>query len=200
LYTLKIDWKHFHESEDQESDSEYILGANIVTYENSPLIEYCSYDFNQQSLGIYDKQACRILGDEYSVDVKGLCFYRFELNGEKIPLMVDDEVDAFNIILRRMKDSKDIALRYLYELVVKGKPIMTFSFIFKHIFEIYKKSQEQKTQRLDLQSTQPQVVDIEKIKNGYTIITPTDTYNFFFVPLSESRNINKVYLIEILSE
>lgn len=55
-------------------------------------------------------------------------------------LKINKKIDAFFILLRR-KNSKTMALNFLMKLIKnKLTSIMNLSYIFRNIFEIYKKS------------------------------------------------------------
>lgn len=147
------------------------------------------------------------LEDEYILDIQGRLFFKIAMNLQQISKQMDDKTDAFFIILRR-NNSKYIALNFLTNLIItKSMTIMNLSYIFRNLFEIYKKSlindqinlKESKNKMKENNSENKE----NKLENGYTVINQADCYRYIFKFIIEEKapsiqNFDYEYLIMIM--
>ncbi|EAR83398.2 colon cancer-associated Mic1-like protein (macronuclear) [Tetrahymena thermophila SB210] len=151
---------------------------------------------------IYDKQII-CLQDEWMIDIEEVEVYKFKVKLEVIQNLIEGDVECFNILLRR-GNPKQIAIDFIKKRIKEQKEINIISIYFKHIFEIYKEAYKN-TNEIDIESKNCikatiNEVNKTKIKQGYTIILPSELHKDLLVPIVQDQSIPRQYIIYILSE
>ncbi|KAL4431706.1 hypothetical protein ABPG74_017335 [Tetrahymena malaccensis] len=151
---------------------------------------------------LYDKQII-CLQNEWIIDIEDVEVYKFHVKLEVIQNLIEGDVECFNILLRR-GNPKQIAIDFIKKRIKEQKEINIISIYFKHIFEIYKEAYKN-TNEIDIQSKNCikatiNEVNKTKIKQGYTIILPSELHKELLVPIVQDKTISRQYIIYILSE
>ncbi|KAL4508527.1 hypothetical protein ABPG72_003831 [Tetrahymena utriculariae] len=151
---------------------------------------------------IYDKQII-CLQDEWIIDIEEFNVYKFRVKLETIQNLIEGDIECFNILLRR-GNPKQIAIDFIKKRIKEQKEINIISIYFKNIFEIYKEAYKN-TNEIDIESKNCikatiNEVNKTKIKQGYTIILPSELHKDLLVPIVQDKSISRQYIIYILSE